>query len=169
MSRDDHILVSLEPRHAESILAGRKDVELRRRTMNVAPGSTMWIYVKRPVGSIVGNAIVGKVASSTPTVLWRTYGAVSGLSKREFFNYFDGIKRGVALVLGERLRFDVTLSLEALREMDQGFHPPQFFARLPATHPLRNAMTETASTSRLKKGLSTPRVSNLSGIAEPTY
>jgi hypothetical protein len=35
---DDHILISLEPRHAENILEGRKRVELRRRAMNVISG-----------------------------------------------------------------------------------------------------------------------------------
>jgi hypothetical protein len=35
MIGDEHILISLEPRHAENILAGRKTVELRRRPMNV--------------------------------------------------------------------------------------------------------------------------------------
>ena len=143
MSQDDHILISLEPRHAEGILAGHKHVELRRRTMNVAPGSTMWMYVKQPIGSIVGHAIVGEIALLPPSHLWRTYGSVSGLSKREFFNYFEGVERGVALVLGKRVRLDVELSLEELREVDQRFHPPQFFARLPATHPLRQTVTET--------------------------
>ena len=50
MSVDDQILISLEPRHAENILEGRKRVELRRRTMNVTIGSTVWMYAKLPVG-----------------------------------------------------------------------------------------------------------------------
>jgi hypothetical protein len=52
VSVDDQILVSLEPRHAENILEGRKRVELRRRTMSVTIGSTVWMYAKLPVGSI---------------------------------------------------------------------------------------------------------------------
>jgi hypothetical protein len=39
VSVDNHILISLEPRHAENILEGRKRVELCRRTMNVTIGS----------------------------------------------------------------------------------------------------------------------------------
>jgi predicted transcriptional regulator len=69
VSVDDHILISLEPRHAESILEGRKRVELRRRTMNVTIGSTVWMYAKLPVGSIIGR--VGNSASQ----VFRTQGS----------------------------------------------------------------------------------------------
>jgi len=113
----------------------------------------MWIYVKRPVGSIVGNVVVGQVKSSSPAALWRSYGSVSGLTKGEFFEYFNGIDQGVALVLGERIRLDVTLSLEDLREIDQDFHPPQFFARLRTAHPLHETVTKAAppaSTRRVR-------------------
>jgi predicted transcriptional regulator len=141
VGNNEHILISLEPRHAENIFAGHKRVELRRRTMNVSPGSTLWIYVKLPVGSIVGHAKIGKVHASSPTALWRRYGPVSGLSKHEFFEYFGGAEQGVALVLEQSTRLRSSLSLAALRKVDEGFQPPQFFARLTTEHPLHEAVT----------------------------
>ena len=144
MGEKEHILISLESRHAENIFAGHKQVELRRRTMNVSPGATVWIYVKLPVGSIVGHARVSKVHSSTPNALWRQYGSVSGLSKHEFFAYFGGTEQGVALVLEHSTRLQSSLSLKALRCVDEGFHPPQFFARLTSQHPLHKAVTSSA-------------------------
>jgi predicted transcriptional regulator len=66
---------------------------------------------------------------------------VSGLSKHEFFNYFDGAEQGVALVLEGSTRLQKSLSLGELREVDEGFHPPQFFARLTSEHPLHDAVT----------------------------
>lgn len=141
MGNNEHILISLESRHAENIFAGHKRVELRRRTMNVSPGATLWIYVKLPVGSIVGHARIGKVHASSPNALWRRYGPVSGLSKHEFFEYFGGAKQGVALVLEQSTRLRTSLSLEALRKVDEGFQPPQFFARLTSEHPLHKAVT----------------------------
>ena len=143
MGNSEHILISLESRHAENIFAGSKRVELRRRTMNVSPGATLWIYVKLPVGSIVGHARVGEVHASSPSTLWRLYGEVSGLSKREFFDYFGGVEQGVALVLEESTRLRSSLSLEALRQVDEGFQPPQFFARLTSGHPLHEAVTSS--------------------------
>ncbi|GFZ87157.1 ASCH domain-containing protein [Dyella caseinilytica] len=141
MANNEHILISLEPRHADNIFAGHKRVELRRRPMNVSPGDTLWIYVKLPIGSIVGHAKIGKVHTSSPTALWRRYGPVSGLSKLEFFEYFREAEQGIALVLEQSTRLRISLSLEALRKVDGGFQPPQFFARLTSEHPLHEAVT----------------------------
>lgn len=144
MRNNEHILISLESRHADNILAGRKRVELRRRPMNVTAGVRVWIYVKLPVGSIVGHATIGEVHSSAPATLWKRFGNVSGLSKREFFNYFGGCEQGVALVLERSTRLRSSLSLQALRNLDEGFQPPQFFARLTSGHPLHGAVTASS-------------------------
>ena len=143
MGNEEHILISLESRHAENIFLGHKRVELRRRTMNVSPGATVWIYVKLPVGSIVGHARIGKVHASSPCALWRCYGPVSGLSKQEFFEYFGGSEQGVALVLERSTRLRSSLSLETLRQVSERFQPPQFFARLTSEHPLHEAVTSS--------------------------
>jgi predicted transcriptional regulator len=144
VGKNEHILISLEARHAENIFSGHKRVELRRRTMNVSPGDTLWIYVKLPVGSIIGHARIGEVHTSSPTALWRRYGSVSGLSKQEFFEYFGELEQGVALVLEQSTLLQSSLSLEALRRLDEGFQPPQFFARLASGHPLHETVTSAA-------------------------
>ena len=144
MGNGEHILISLASRHAENIFAGRKLVELRRRNMNIVPGTTVWIYVKLPVGSIIGRVKIMAVHASSPTTLWRRFGTVSGLSRSEFFDYFDGVAQGVALVLEGAERLHRSLSLEALREIADGFQPPQFFARLSAQHPLFGIVTATS-------------------------
>lgn len=145
MREDEHILISLEPRYAESIFSGHKRVELRRRPMHVSPGTKLWIYVKLPVGSIVGHARIEKVHVSSPNALWRRYGSVSGLSKREFFDYFEDVDQGVALVLEQSKRLRHALPLETLRQLDGGFQPPQFFSRLESGHPLREAVASLAA------------------------
>jgi predicted transcriptional regulator len=130
MNKDEHILISLEPRHAENIFAGRKQVEFRRRAMNVASGMTVWVYVKLPVGSIVGRVTIVDIHESSPVALWRRFGSVSGLSRAEFFDYFKGVNAGVALVLENAQRLRCSISLESLREISDGFHPPQFYSLL---------------------------------------
>jgi predicted transcriptional regulator len=137
----EHILISLAPRHAENILSGHKQVELRRRTMHVVPGTTVWLYVKLPVGSIVGRVRIGAIHESSPAALWRRFGVVSGLCRKEFFDYFNGVAAGVALVLENAERLHRSLSLDVLRGLAAGFQPPQFFARLGAQHPLLEAVT----------------------------
>ncbi len=147
MAHKHDILISLAARHAEKIFAGEKQVELRRRAMRVAPGATVWIYVKLPVGSIVGRARVEAVHASSPASLWRRFGMVSGLSKEEFFDYFKGVAQGFALVLEQARRLRRSLSLELLRRIAEGFNPPQFFIRLTAEHPLLVAVTIGTSRS----------------------
>jgi predicted transcriptional regulator len=148
VAHDDHILISLEPRHAENILEGRKRVELRRRTMKVAIGSTVWMYAKLPVGSVIGRAIVAAIHVVAPATLWQRFGAVSGISRSEFFEYFADRDQGTALELSDCQRLRHAFDLEALRRCHHGFQPPQFFTRLQRDTPLWIAMSELLTAPR---------------------
>lgn len=143
----EHILISLEERHAENIFAGRKYIELRRRPMNITVGTTVWIYVKLPVGSVIGRARVSAFHSLAPSTLWRRFSTVSGLTHREFFHYFEGVTKGFALALEDAELLSQSMPLEALRRASSGFQPPQFFMRLEAGSALLNTL-EIAMTGR---------------------
>lgn len=142
MPNEKNILISLVSRHAENIFSGVKQVEFRRRSMHVDQGTTVWLYVKIPVGSIIGRATVQDVVRSSPNALWRRFGPVSGLSRKEFFEYFEGVDEGVALVLKNVEKLNGGISLSELREVESGFQPPQFFVRLNAEHPILGAVAE---------------------------
>jgi len=137
----DHILISLEPRHAENILKGYKTVELRRREMKISPGAIVWIYAKLPVGSIIGRTMVTAVHVLAPASLWRRFGASAGVTRSEFFEYFEGVPRGVALELAHCQRLRSAITLESLRRCSKQFQPPQFFTRLGVGHPLLAAIS----------------------------
>ncbi len=136
MNNNEHILISLAPRHAENIFAGRKQIELRRRTMHVSPGTIVWVYVTLPVGSIVGRVKITAVHRGAPAALWEQFGLVSGLSKTEFLAYLAGVDEGVVLALEDARHLRSPLSLAAIRQIAVGFNPPQFFVRLGEQHPL---------------------------------
>jgi predicted transcriptional regulator len=140
MNNDEHILISLEARHAENILDGKKLVELRRRPMNVSRGATVWIYAKLPVGSIVGSAVVSAIHVQTPSTLWRRFGPVCGITRTEFLKYFEGVEEGTALELSDCKRWIASFSLKSLRQFNSRFQPPQFFARLKQGTPLLAAI-----------------------------
>lgn len=140
MNNKKHILISLDMRHAENIFSQNKHVELRRRNMNIDPGTIAWIYVKLPVGSIVGKVCIDSVHSASPTALWRDFGHVSGLTKNEFFDYYKGVRTGIALVLKDAEMLEKSLTLSAIRDIAHGFQPPQFFSRLHEKHPLLRAV-----------------------------
>ena len=144
MSDSQHILISLEPRHAENILSGRKRVELRKRPMNVHIGTTVWIYAKLQVGSVVGKARVSAVHAATPASIWRRFGKDTGVSKQEFSAYYGDATQAVVLVLEATKRFERAISLAHLRETTGAFYPPQFFTRLCPEHPVFKAMKQAA-------------------------
>jgi predicted transcriptional regulator len=99
MDETEHVLISLEERHAENIFAGKKHVELRRRAMNVKAGTIVWIYVKLPVGRVVGYAKVSAAHSLAPSSLWKRFAGVCCITRSEFFAYFEGLSKGFALGL----------------------------------------------------------------------
>jgi predicted transcriptional regulator len=145
MSESPHALISLEERFAEAILDGMKVVELRRRPMRLSVGTTIWMYVKVPVGNVVGSAQVEATYGLAPSTLWRRFGALSGLSRAEFFDYFAGATRAFGLALTNPTRLSTPLSLEKLRALSSGFQPPQFFTHLAANGALVSAFTGGAA------------------------
>jgi predicted transcriptional regulator len=151
MNEAAHALISLEERFAEGILNGIKLVELRRRPMRLSMGTTIWMYVKVPVGKVVGSAQVHSLHALAPQTLWRRYGDVSGLDRAEFFDYFSGVARGFVLVLRNPVRLPSPFPLERLRSLSDGFQPPQFFQHLAGDSALVAALSGNSA------GRSTPR------------
>lgn len=146
MNETAHALISLEDRFAEGILNGFKLVELRRRPMRLSVGTTIWIYVKVPIGKVIGSTKVLSLHTLAPSTLWRKYGEVSGLTRGEFFEYFSGVERGFAMVLNNPVRLPKPLPLDRLRALNVGFQPPQFFQHLANDSALVNAFTDEANT-----------------------
>ena len=138
MTATDQVLISLENRHSENIFSTSKKVEFRRRPMNVSPGAVVWLYVKVPVGAVVGSVLVSSVHNLAAETLWRRFGQVSGLSKHELLEYLSGVQKGFALELTNARRLAKPISLAELRRMAPGFHPPQFFINISKQHALHN-------------------------------
>lgn len=140
-----HALISLEQRFAEGILRSTKRVELRRRPMRLEVGTTIWMYVKVPVGKVVGSAQVHSTHELAPSTLWRRYGAVSGLARGEFYDYFSGLPKGFVVVLTNPKRLSESVSLDQLRELNGAFQPPQFFQHLAKNGPFVSTFTRKVS------------------------
>lgn len=155
MDNCQHVLVSLEARHAENILSGAKRVELRRRRMNIESGTTVWIYVKQPVAAIIGKATARTLCYLEPSLLWKRFSSISGLSKDEFFGYFDGVSEGFAIGLVDPQRLKAPLHLEDLRKAVPGFHPPQFFKRFES----ESFVLQLVQKNQTKRGNDSARLS----------
>lgn len=116
------LLLSIQPRFAEAILDGTKTVELRRRPPLDLPDIAI-IYSSGKARSVEGIARIKEVHTSSPSAIWKRFGAVSGVTRQEFFAYFDGSDSASAIELSSPLRAPSAMSLAALRVV--GLEPPQ--------------------------------------------
>ena len=80
-------LLSIHPRHAEAILQGEKLVELRR-TAVARDVTHVLIYATAPVQAVVGWFDVEGVDVDSKTGIWDAHGAVAGVTRQEFRDYF---------------------------------------------------------------------------------
>jgi predicted transcriptional regulator len=131
----DNILISVEDRHARCMLSGSKTVELRRRTLRIAPGTRVWIYTKLPKARVGLVATVDKIDAARPNELWDRYQAQVAVSHRDFVEYFDGVVVGYAIVFRRIWALQPSIRLDELRKISRSFHPPQFFKRLHKSCP----------------------------------
>ena len=141
-----NVLISLEGRYIDGIVSRKKKVELRNRRMNLSRGDSIWMYSKQPRGCIVVRATVKAVTEDNPESLWRDFREECGLSKEEFFAYFDGAEFGCAISLFKIKKLPAPLTLERIRSKDKNFHPPQFSKYLdgvPLLSFLESCLAET--------------------------
>jgi predicted transcriptional regulator len=128
----DDILISIRPNFAAAIFGGSKTVEVRRRIPSIKLGSRMWIYVTRPVGEVRGVARISGIVEGNADAVWRACGSQTGLARPAFYNYLDGSPKAYGIIL-EEVQIGRPASIEALRSIRAGFHPPQVITRLTAT------------------------------------
>lgn len=151
MTGPQEILISLKPKHVESILGGRKTIELRTRRPSIEVGARIWIYAKVPVGAVVGYAIVAKIVTGTPLSIWRRFGSKAGITKSEFLVYFADRSKAHAIALKGAARLDLPVTLKALRRHVRGFHPPQFFSYLNGTQRLLHSAANRSPAAKRRK------------------
>ena len=119
------LLLSVRPCYLEKILDGSKSVELRRVIPQLSKGDTVAFYASRPVGAVVGTARVRRVVSGSPSRLWRELGGCTGVSRREFRNYFAGSPCAHGIQLADATATEKPITLDQLRQELPGFRPPQ--------------------------------------------
>jgi predicted transcriptional regulator len=146
-------LISVRPRFTSLILDGSKTVELRRRAPNVAPGHSFFVYECAPTMAIVGVVRVKAVERARLGPLWRRVRVASQVSRREYLEYFAGLDCGVAIHLEAAWRFDIPLTLKAVRSTSPLFHPPRTWISfgalpLPLQSELRHRLAANGGAAR---------------------
>lgn len=126
------LFLSLRPEYADLILCGDKTVELRRRKPDIQDNDIVILYAASPVKSILGTARVQSVVQGTVTGIWKEFGSETGITKRTYESYFDNSSDATAIKLRKTTRRSEPLTLNSIREIIEGFTPPQSYRYLTA-------------------------------------
>lgn len=134
MSKGD-IVISVQQKFVERIVAGKKAAELRRRAPRIQPGCRVWIYTKAPEAVISICVTVDRIVTGSPQDIWRSHRSDLGVSLDEFEDYFWGTETGCAIFFKQVEDVSPGVALSEIRSKSKGFHPPQFFKRLEEGSP----------------------------------
>lgn len=122
---------AVRPPLARALISGNKRVEFRRARPSLKPGDIIYVYATSPVQAIIGRFMCGEIIAASPSQLWRDYGRMSELTRRHFFDYFDGRLTGYAIKVRGPTAWPSPVTLENLRTVMPGFHPPRSYILLP--------------------------------------
>jgi predicted transcriptional regulator len=129
------IVISVQQKFVERIVAGKKAAELRRRAPRIQPGCRVWIYTKAPEAVISICVTVDRIVTGSPQDIWRSHRSDLGVSLDEFEDYFWGTETGCAIFFKQVEDVSPGVALSEIRSKSKGFHPPQFFKRLEEGSP----------------------------------
>ena len=134
MSKGD-IVISVQRKFVDRIIAGEKAAELRRRAPRIQPGCRVWIYTKAPEAMISVCVTVERVVKATPLEIWQAHHNALGVSSEEFQAYFGDTDTACAIFFKEVEDVFPGVALSEIRVHAKDFHPPQFFKRLGEDSP----------------------------------
>jgi predicted transcriptional regulator len=121
------VLLSVKPRFAEAILAGKKTFEFRRALFRRQDVSAVLLYASSPTCKVVGEFTIEEVLSLGLDALWKETQAGGAIDREYFDQYFNGRSTGHALKVKRARRYRSPLCLRT----DFGIErPPQSFCYL---------------------------------------
>lgn len=124
------LFLSIHLVHLNRILAGTKNLELRRKRPNMEIGCSVLLYSPSPTKALFGIATVSGITSATPSELWRSSRTETALKRNEFDEYLEGVSMAHAIHLKNVRTLKTPMSLDRLRANLPGFNPPQGYLYL---------------------------------------
>ncbi len=119
-----NILLSIKPKYADKIMKGEKKYEFRKSKFDVKKINEVYIYSSSPVKKIIGKMFIDDVIEGHPKEIWKKCYKYSGITKEEYFKYFDKKDKGFALSIADVEIFDEPF--DPYIEYEK-FTPPQSF------------------------------------------
>ena len=114
-------ILSIKPKYVNAILEGDKRYEFRKTSFR-REVKEVFVYATKPIGKIVCKFYVGEIIEDKPEKLWKNYRDLSGLTEEEFFTYFSGMRKGVAIEIEDVEKFKEPIDPKMIYPE---FTPPQ--------------------------------------------
>ncbi len=105
-------------------MSGAKQYEFRKRIFKDKSATPVFIYASSPQKKIVACFRVGKIVKGHPNYLWEKFRGVSGMSERDFFDYFSDRDTGYAIRIDDLVPLSEPVDPHAMFER---FVAPQSF------------------------------------------
>ncbi len=105
-------------------MSGEKRYGFRKTIFRNGNTKKAYIYSTAPIKKVVGTFLIGDIVEDYPDQLWEKFHMVSGLTNKEFFNYFNKNRTGFAIQIESVEEFDIPVNPW---EMNPNFIPPQSF------------------------------------------
>jgi predicted transcriptional regulator len=130
------LLMSVRPEFACALMAGRKQVEVRRRFSKKWEGARVALYATKPAGVLLGEVTIRRVIEAPPAQLWRDYGSRMGCTYDQFRAYVGDLSEAVAIEVDQPRPYTAPISLvEIERWLTEVPRPPQSFVCVDADDP----------------------------------
>ena len=125
MSVRRSLLLSIRPCYANPIFERVKTVELRKRVGADVRDRSVFVYVTRPIGALVGGFRVGLVWSGSPSEVWDRVSHMANVSKQEYETYYADQEVAYALTIEGVWQYRSPIGLDVLRRNIPQFVVPQ--------------------------------------------
>lgn len=119
-----NVLLSIKPEYVDRIISGEKKYEFRRTKIITRRVNHVFIYSTAPVKKIIGEMTYSKVIEGSPEEIWDKCQEYSGISKEDYFKYFNNCKKAYAIEIKDIELFDEPIDpyIKFIK-----FVPPQSF------------------------------------------
>jgi predicted transcriptional regulator len=118
------VLLSVKPRFAEAILAGKKTFEFRRAVFRRSGVRTVVLYASSPTRKVVGEFTIEEILTLGLDELWGATHEGGAIDRGYFDQYFQGRTTGHALKVKSVRRYRSPLCLRKTFGIE---YPPQSF------------------------------------------
>jgi len=119
-----NVLLSVKPKYAEKIVEGKKKYEFRRAIFKRQDVEKVYIYSSSPVSRIIAVFEIERILRDSPEAIWGICHEFAGISREDFFAYFENSSVAYAIEIGDVESFAEPIDPYYVIE---DFAPPQSF------------------------------------------